>query len=89
MLEDVLQSTSDSLFPADLGGRAVTIDSRGGDDDTPMHVMAWRNDLEGVEVLIRSGADVNATGDMGETPLHVHAQNCLRVTDDEPRAALQ
>jgi ankyrin repeat protein len=33
--------------------------------------MAWRNDLEAVQILVAAGADVNAIGDMGETPLHV------------------
>jgi ankyrin repeat protein len=70
-LTDVLQSTSDVLFPDDLGERAVTIDSRGYDGDTPLHVMAWRNDLEGAEILVNAGADVNAPGEMSETPLHV------------------
>ena len=70
-LDEVLQSTSDVLFPADLGERRVAIDSHDSDGDTPLHVMAWRNDLEAVELLVGAGADVNAIGDMGETPLHV------------------
>jgi ankyrin repeat protein len=70
-LEEVLQSTSDVLFPDELGERQVAIDTHGFEDDTPLHVMAWRNDLESVEVLIQAGADVNAVGDMGQTPLHV------------------
>ena len=70
-LDEVLQSTSDVLFPADIGKRRVAIDSHDSDGDTPLHVMAWRNDLEAVELLISAGADVNAIGDMGETPLHV------------------
>lgn len=70
-LEEVLASTSDVLFPGDLGKRAVTIDSRDREGDTPLHVMAWRNDLEGVEILVGAGANVDAVGDMGETPLHV------------------
>lgn len=70
-LNGVLQSTSDVLFPAELGERPVAIDSRDSDGDTPLHVMTWQNDLEGVEILIAAGADVNAVGDMGETPLHV------------------
>jgi ankyrin repeat protein len=37
--------------------------------------MAWRNDLEAVEILISAGANVNAIGDMGETPLHVAISN--------------
>src|SRR5688572_11029647 len=70
-LDEVLQSTSDVLFPADIGKRRVAIDSHDSDGDTPLHVMTWRNDLEAVDLLVSAGADVNAVGDMGETPLHV------------------
>lgn len=70
-LEEILQSTSDSLFPADLGRRRVAIDSRGCDGDTPLHVVLWRKDFGGAKDLIEAGADPNAVGDMGETPLHV------------------
>ena len=70
-LDEVLLSISDVLFPADLGEKPLTIDSRNASGDTPLHVMAWRDDLEGVQILISAGADVNAVGDMGETPLHV------------------
>jgi ankyrin repeat protein len=70
-LNDILSSVSDVLFPEDIGERPVFVNSVGVDDDTPLHVMAWRNDVEGAKVLIDAGADVNAVGDMGETPLHV------------------
>jgi ankyrin repeat protein len=66
----VLQSISDVLFPSDPE-RLVAIDSVGYDGDTPLHVVAWRNDLEAVQVLIRAGADLNAMGEMDETPLHI------------------
>ena len=81
-LDEVLQSTSDVLFPQDLGERQVTIDSCGVDGDTPLHVMAWRNDAEGLEILITGGADVNAIGDMSETPLHVACRQAnLKVVE--------
>jgi uncharacterized protein len=70
-VEEILQSTSDSLFPAELGRRRVAIDSRGCDGDTPLHVLLWRKDFGGAKDLIEVGADPNAVGDMGETPLHV------------------
>jgi ankyrin repeat protein len=71
LLEEVLQSTSGVLFPAELGERTVELSSRSIEGDTPLHVLAWRNDVSGTEVLIAAGANVNDTGDMGETPLHI------------------
>jgi uncharacterized protein len=70
-LEEVLMSTSDVLFPAELGERRVEVSSRDVDGDTPLHVMAWRDDVVGAEILLAAGADVDAVGDMGTTPLHV------------------
>jgi ankyrin repeat protein len=70
-LQQVLQSVSEVMFPAELGDQPVAIDSVGCDGDTPLHVLVWRNDLEGVQILIDGGADVDAQGEMGETPLHI------------------
>ena len=70
-LDEILQSTSDVLFPAELGDRQVTLDSSDSDGDTPLHVLVRRKDRYAVDVLIAAGVDVNAVGDMGETPLHV------------------
>ena len=70
-LEEVLWSTSDVLFPAEIGEKPVAVNIVGADGDTPLHVMAWRKDVEGARILLEAGADVNAVGDMGETPLHV------------------
>lgn len=70
-LDEVLQSTSEVLFPADMGKRCVSVTSANCDGDTPLHVMAWRKDCEAIALLINADADINATGDMGETPLHI------------------
>ncbi len=70
-LEEVLASTSDALFPAEMGRRRVDVHSRDCEGDTALHVMVWRGDRYAVRLLIDSGADVNAQGDMGETPLHI------------------
>lgn len=70
-LEELLASCSDCLFPADIGEALVTLDSRGVDGDSPLHVMVWRDDTEAILRFVEAGADVNAVGDMSETPLHV------------------
>lgn len=33
--------------------------------------MAWRRDAKAVRLLINAGANINAIGEMGETPLHI------------------
>ncbi|QPH54853.1 ankyrin repeat domain-containing protein [Pontivivens ytuae] len=70
-LDEVLQSTVDTLFPHKMGKHQVKVNSRDSCGDTPLHVIVRRGDLHGVRLLIEAGADVNAIGDMGETPLHV------------------
>lgn len=79
-VDDVLQSVSDALFPEHLGGKRVEINSRGMDDDTPLHVLVWRNDCSGAEILIAAGANINVVGDMSATPLYVAVgQNNLQM----------
>ena len=70
-IKEILQSTSDTLFPAELGEKEVFIESHDCDGDTPLHVMLWREDQAAVAALIEAGANVNAVGDMGTTPLHI------------------
>jgi ankyrin repeat protein len=83
-LDEILQSTSDVIFPAELGKRAVAIDSRDACGDTPLHVMVGRSDRHAVKVLVESGADIDAIGDMNETPLHI----AIRKGDTEIAEAL-
>lgn len=70
-VSDILQSTSDVLFPAGQGRATVSLDSTGPDGDTPLHVVIWRDDTPAALLLIARGAPLDAAGDMGETPLHV------------------
>jgi len=70
-LEEILQATSDALFPAELGKKRIEVNSKDVDGDTPLHVMVSRGDSFACHALVDAGAEVNAVGDMGETPLHV------------------
>src|SRR5690348_15776609 len=70
-LEEILQSTSEVLFPDKMGKRRVRVNSRDVMGDTPLHVMALRQDRYAVQILLYAGAKANAQGDMSETPLHV------------------
>lgn len=70
-LEEILQATSDSLFPSELGSKPVLVNSKDSDGDTPLHVMAMRGDVFACQALVDAGAEINAIGDMGQTPLHV------------------
>ena len=71
----ILESVSDVMFPDVMGEREVKINSVGYDGDTPLHVLAWRKDKEGIEALIAAGVEINALGEMDETPLHIAVTN--------------
>lgn len=76
-LEEVLQLASDRLFPADIGEAKVYLDSRDSDGDNALHVFIWGNETENALFLIQNGIDINAVGDMGETP---YTQLYIRIT---------
>lgn len=80
-LEEVLQTASDRLFPAEVGEARVNLDSRSCDGDTPLHVFIWGNETENALFLIENGININAVGDMGETALHValHQNNEIMI----------
>ena len=70
-LKEVLRSAAESLFPADDFAAPIDIQAQSSEGDTPLHVFSWRGDVESARVLIEAGADINAIGDMSETPLHI------------------
>ena len=74
-LEEILQSTSDALFPDNMGKQKIEVNTKDVLGDTPLHIMTERNDVYAVKLLIEHGADVNACGDMSQTPLHIAAYN--------------
>jgi ankyrin repeat protein len=70
-LRVVLTAAAENMFPAEEEIPLIEVSARASDGDTPLHVFAWRGDVESSAVLIDAGAPVDAQGDMGETPLHV------------------
>ena len=70
-LTEVLNSVSDVLFPSELGSAPVILTSVGVGSDTPLHVLTSRGDANGVAILLRAHAAVDAVGEMGHTPLHL------------------
>lgn len=41
--------------------------------DSSLHIASMRGDMEAVLLLVELGLDINAKGDMGQTPLHYAA----------------
>jgi ankyrin repeat protein len=58
--------------------QVLTVHSRNYDNDTPLHTVIVWGDAEAAALLIRSGADVNASGEHGRRPLH-HAASFDRL----------
>jgi len=79
-LEQLLQETVDTLFPAGNAPTPLSVRMADSEGDTPLHVYLWRNDGWAVKTLLDAGADPNAVGDMGETPLHVAARKASAET---------
>jgi len=46
------------------------VNQPGAMNDTMLHFAAESGAIEDIEVLVDSGAEVNAIGDIGNTPLH-------------------
>ena len=78
-LSRILHSVSDVIYPEELGTKKIEPDSKNSDGDTPLHVLCWRKNKEGVRTLLDAGVNVNAIGDMGETALHIAV-----LQSDEP-----
>src|ERR1700693_2208058 len=55
--------------------KKVDVNAAEGDGSTALHWASYRDDLESADLLIRAGAKVNATNDLGVTPLWAASQN--------------
>jgi len=66
-LGDVLKRCA--VTGAWYGQELTDVKSKNLVDDTPLHTMCSFGELESARILIEAGADVNAKGDFGYTPL--------------------
>lgn len=64
ILSDVVAS------PGFRNMKAVNVNSRGENGQTPLHWMAILGDAVGIRLLVGAGASVNAVDDSGNAPLH-------------------
>lgn len=59
----------------DFAGHTITsVNYRNGYGDTPLHIVCVWGDSEAIEILVAEGADINAVGETGFTPLHCAAE---------------
>ncbi len=72
-VEQILERLSERMFPAELGEKPVTLDSREADGDGVLHNLLYGREYYSARALIEAGADVNLIGNIGYTPLHVAA----------------
>lgn len=72
-LDEVLKKIS--RHPDFLGLELTGPNDRGAIDDTPLHIVCRKGDLDDVKTLVSSGANVNIVGDLGNTPLHFAAMS--------------
>jgi ankyrin repeat protein len=66
-LQTVLAQIESSTAFSDL---PMSITTRSIFGDYPIHAVAGWADKEGVEILLKHGADINSIGDRGETPIY-------------------
>lgn len=67
-LKDILEKYSN--HPDFIGLTISGPNDKGAVDDTLMHIVSRKGTFEEMRILIDSGGDVNAVGDMSCTPLH-------------------
>lgn len=72
-VDEILKRLSERMFPAQMGRAKVTVDSREADGDGVLHSLLYGKERYPALALIDAGANVNAVGDLGYTPLHVSA----------------
>ncbi|WP_018607825.1 ankyrin repeat domain-containing protein [Uliginosibacterium gangwonense] len=59
----------------DFSGHQITsVAYRNGWGDSPLHIVSVWGDCEAIKILLDAGADINAQGESGFTPLHYAAE---------------
>lgn len=58
-------------LPEFQGSRLTSVNQRGGFMSRPLHIAVYRERANEVGLLLAAGADPNAAGEYGETPLQV------------------
>lgn len=77
---DNLDTLPASELAAMLRERPALVHERSDLGDTLLHEACWHKRLDLVRLLIAAGADVNARGDHGRTPLHCAANDASAET---------
>lgn len=60
--------------PDFAGHTVISVDYKNAYGDTPLHIVSNWGDCEAIEILVSAGADLNAMGESGFTPLHCAAE---------------
>lgn len=60
--------------PDFIGHKVNSVSYKNGYGDSPLHIVANWGDIEAIEILVSAGADINAKGETGFTPLHCAAE---------------
>lgn len=71
-LSEVLSQVEN--VPDFSGHKVESVNYRNGYGDTPLHIVANWGDCEAIQLLVESGADIDAKGESGFTPLHCAAE---------------
>ncbi|WP_313465097.1 ankyrin repeat domain-containing protein [Pseudomonas nitroreducens] len=77
-LEDIFSEIA--TVPDFFEHRIDSVHYRNGYGDTPLHIVSCWGDCEAIKVLVAAGADIDAPGEHGFTPLH------CAVEQDHPEA---
>ncbi len=56
--------------PDYYGHKVTSVHYKNGWGDTPLHIVSCWGDCEAIKTLIEAGADIDAHGERGFTPLH-------------------